>query len=105
MSWRQFEVFRVVGLRSGSAVDLAIVLQDDTVSHLSTRIVAPLIPIEASLQADRATPAVDVMGTPYMIAVHLMTTIPTRNLGNFVTKIEDRERQIKNAIDLMFFGV
>ena len=105
MKWRQFEVYRVVGLRAGSAVDLAMVLQDDTLSHLSTRVVAPLIPVEGGMDADRATPAVDVIDGRYIVAVHLMTTVPTRNLGNFVVAIDDGERHIKNAIDLVFFGV
>jgi toxin CcdB len=105
VKWRQFEVYRVIGLRSGSAVDLAIVLQDDTLSHLSTRVVAPLIPVEDDMDADRATPAVDVVDGRYIVAVHLVTTVPTRNLGNFVVTIDDRERHIKNAIDFLFFGV
>ena len=105
MKWRQFEVYRVIGLRAGSALDLAMVLQDDTLSHLSTRVVAPLIPAEPDMDADRVTPAVDVIDGRYIVAVHLMTTVPTRNLGNFVVTIDDQERHIKNAIDLLFFGV
>jgi hypothetical protein len=105
VSWLQFEVFRVIGLRSGSAVDLAVVLQDNTLSHLSTRIVAPLIPVEGELATDRATPIVDVTGNEYAVAVHLMTTVPTRNLGKLVARLVDNERQLKSALDLVFFGV
>ena len=105
VSGQQFDIFRVVGLRSGSAVDLAMVLQDDALAHLSTRVVAPLILADRERAADRATPSIEIMGVRYIVAVHLMTTVPNRNLGNFVMRIEDRERHIKNAIDLVFFGV
>ena len=102
---RQFDVYRVIGLRAGSAVDLAVVLQDDTLSHTSTRVVAPLIPVPRDFGFDRATPAADVDGVHYMIAVHLVTTVASRNLGALVASLKNHDRAIKNAIDLVFFGV
>ena len=102
---RQFDVCRVVGLRSGSAVDLAVVVQDETLSHLSTRVVAPLIPVDNDFVVERATPVAEIDGVRYLMATYLMTTIPLRNLGNIVASFKDREREIKNAIDLVFFGV
>jgi hypothetical protein len=44
-------------------------------------------------------------GARYLIAVHLVTTIPLRNLGAHVATLKSRERAIKNAIDMVFFGV
>lgn len=101
----QFGVYRVARLRAGSAVDLAVVLQDDTVAYLTTRIVAPLIEIGAEAEADKMTPAVEIGDTRYVIATHLATTIPVRNLGTLVANLEDHDRAIRNAIDLVFFGV
>ena len=105
MTARQFDVCRVIGLRSGSAVDLAVVLQEDTLDHLSTRVVAPLVQIDDDVAVDRTTPAVELDGARYLIAVHLVTTIPLRNLGAHVATLEGHERAIKNAIDMVFFGV
>jgi toxin CcdB len=102
---RQFNVYRVKGLKTDSAVDLAVVLQDDTLSHLSTRVVGPLIPIPKGLEVERATPAVSIDGVRYMVAVHLVTTIPSRNLGTLVASLADHDRELKNAIDMVFFGV
>jgi hypothetical protein len=102
---RQFEVYRVKGLRAGSAVDLAVILQDDTLSYLSTRVVAPLVPVPTDFTVDRATPAFDIDGVRYMAAVHLVTTIPMRNLGTLVTSLANRDHDLKNAIDMIFFGV
>jgi toxin CcdB len=101
----RFGVYRVTGLRVGSAVDLAVVLQDDTVAHLTTRVVAPLIEIGADAETEKMTPAVEIGDTRYMIATHLLTTIPVRSLGTLVANLEDHDRAIKNAIHLLFFGV
>jgi hypothetical protein len=102
---RQFDVCRVTGLRAGSTVDLAVILQDDTLSYLATRIVAPLVPSNAIDPVERATVAVEVDGAHYTIAMHLMMTIPVRNLGNVVQSLSREERALKNAIDTVFFGV
>jgi hypothetical protein len=101
----QFSVYRVKGLKADSAVDLAVVLQDDTLSHLSTRVIAPLIPIPKGLEVERVTPAVFIDSVRYMVAMHLLTTIPVRNLGTLVASLADQERELKNAIDAVFFGV
>lgn len=105
MNARQFDICRVIGLRAGSAVDFAVVLQDDTLSHLAIRIVAPLIAVEGEFDVERTTPVVEIDATRYIVAVHLLATVPVRNLGTFVGSLKDREREIKNALDLLFFGV
>lgn len=102
---KQFDVCRVLGLRAGSPVELAVVMQDDALSHLATRIVAPLVPVDPGLTVDRVTPTVAVEGVQYAVAVHLLMTIPVRNLGARVASIEGNERVLKAAIDMVFFGV
>jgi hypothetical protein len=84
---------------------MAVVLQDDALSHLDTRVVAPLIPVSADRQVDRATPQVEIDGLPYAVAIHLMTTISKRNLGALVARLDAHERALKNALDFVFFGV
>ncbi len=105
MTALQFEVYRVTGLRGGSAVDLAVVLQEDALSHLSTRVVAPLIDIGEDAVAERMTPVVEIGGHRYLVATHLLTTIPARNLNTLVASLANHERAIKNSIDTVFFGV
>ncbi len=92
-------------MRSGSPVDLAVVLQDDTLSPLATRIIAPVIQVDDEFDVDRTTLAADIGGVRYMIAVHLLTTVPRRNLGTVVATVKHMEHQLKNAIDMAFFGV
>ncbi len=105
MSPEQFDICRVFGLRSGSPVDLAVVLQDETLSHLVTRIIAPVVQVDEEFDVDRTTLAADIHGVRYMIAVHLLTTIPRRNLGGVVATVKHMERQLKSAIDMAFFGI
>jgi toxin CcdB len=94
----------VVGLRAGSAVDLAVVLQDDQLADLATRVVAPMIAIQDH-DVERATVAVHVEGIRYVVALHLLTTVPTRNLGRPIANLREYEHAIKNAVDMVFFGI
>lgn len=105
MTVQQFDVCRVVGLRSGSPVDLAVILQDDTLDHLATRIIAPAIQVDEEFNVDRTTLALDLHGVRYIVAVHLLTTIPRRNLGTVIATIKHMELELKNAIDMAFFGI
>jgi hypothetical protein len=102
---RQFDVCRIAGLRRESPVDLAVVLQDDTLSHLGTRVVAPLVIAGPEAPIDRATPTTTIDTARYVIAIHLLTTVPLRNLSTFVVSLTPQEREIKAAIDLVFSGV
>jgi toxin CcdB len=101
----QYDVHRVVGLRAETVVDLAVVLQDDSLDHLSTRVVAPLVQIDDEAFIDRTTPVVEIHGARYLVAIHLVATIPLRSLGAQVASLRTHERAIKNAIDTLFFGV
>ena len=80
-------------------------MQDDTLSHLATRVVAPLVPVANGFVVDRTTPRVEIEGVRYAVAVHLLMTIPARNLGTRVASLEDHDRTLKGAIDMVFFGV
>ena len=101
----QFDVCPVIGLRSGSAVDLAVVLQDDQLSEMTTRVVAPLIAVGDTYMVDRVTPVVEIEGTRHLVAIHLLTTLPLRSLGRPISNLRDHERALKNAIDTLLFGV
>jgi hypothetical protein len=46
-----------------------------------------------------------IEGVRYIVAMHLLTTVPTRNLGRAIASLKEHERAIRNAIDLVFFGV
>jgi hypothetical protein len=104
VSIRQFDICRVTGQRAGAPVELAVVLQHNTSSDLTTRVVAPLIEVGERHRVGQATPAVEVHGKTYLMAAHMMATVPTRNLEVIAT-IADQEMALKNAIDFLFFGI
>lgn len=101
----QYDVCLVTGLTIDSAVDLAVVLQDDKLATLTTRVVAPLVPVDERYRIDRTTPMVELQGIRYAVAVHLLSTLPRRNLGPTIATLREHERTLKNAIDAVFFGV
>jgi hypothetical protein len=68
-------------------------------------VVAPLIQIDERANIDRTTPIVEVRGVRYLVAVHLMATIPLRSLGTHVATLQTHERMLKNAINTVFIGV
>jgi hypothetical protein len=102
---RQYDVCRITGLRAESPVDLAVILQDDTLSELATRIIAPLVPVGDRYRVNRATPVVELDGVRYIVAVHLLTSVPLRYLGHVVSSLSEQERQLKGALDAVFLGV
>lgn len=105
MSPRQYDVCRVSSPRSGGAVDLAVILQDDGLADLPTRLVAPLIPIDDRYDLDRVTVPVTIDDVRYAIAVHLLATLPLRAIRHKIAEIPALERPLKAAIDRVFFGV
>jgi hypothetical protein len=102
---RQYDVCRITGLRAEGPVDLAVILQDETLSDLATRITAPLVPVAEHYRVDRATPVVELDGVHYVVAMHVLTTILLRNLGQVMSNLGEQERQLKDAIDAVFLGV
>jgi hypothetical protein len=102
---RQFEVRRMTGLRPDSAVELAVVMQDDTLSHLTTRVVAPLVPVFRDVEIERSTPIVEINGRRYAVAMHLLTTVPVRQLGAMIGSLQHDDRKLMNALDMVFSGI
>ena len=105
MKPRQFEVYRVKGLRAEGPIDLVVILQSDLLDHLTTRVVAPLIPVTEGYLIDRVVPEVEIEGIRYAVAMHLIATLAERNLATMVGKLNASEIVLKNAIDMVFFGV
>lgn len=84
---------------------LAVVLQHDILSDLSTRVVAPLIDAEeVGFDKRRVMPSVSIAGEEYAIAVHLCATVPARALGDPIASIAGEQAAIKNALYLLFLG-
>lgn len=101
---RQFDVCEVIGgTRNG--VELAVILQDEGLSRLSTRIVAPVIFIDGVPPIERGTVAVELDGLSYLVPVHLLMSVRARGIGRPIGSLSGYEAALKNALDVVFFGV
>jgi CcdB protein len=95
---RQFDVCR------GKSGGLLLVLQHDAVDALDTRIVAPLVKNEGRKMIGRARLLVELEGNEYVLQLDRLAAIDARHLGLVVASLVSRQDEIKNGIDLLFFG-
>lgn len=96
----QFDVHRLPG--DSFVVDC----QSDSLSHLTTRVVAPLMPCAgAPAPTTRLHPVILFKGEPFLLATHLLTALPTRDLGRTIASLTAEEYVIKNALDMLLSGV
>lgn len=95
----QYDVHR---LPDGS---LVVDLQSDTVAT-TTRLVAPLIPREASsAPLGGAEPVVDFNGSPHVLYVTLTTAVLKGVLSTIVGNLSAEEYKILRAVDMVFTGI
>jgi toxin CcdB len=77
-------------------------LQHDLLDHLPTRVVAPLLPPDrAGMPVRDLHPAALVDGTPHIVAVHLLTAVPRRELGPAVGSLDSEHDRLLRALDVL----
>ncbi len=80
-------------------------IQADLLSHLNTRIVVPLIPLEvAPTPADTLNPVFDIDGTAVSMVTQFMATVPTKLLKTKLLSLVDQREEITAAIDFLVQG-
>ena len=95
--------YDVVKLRNGP---LVIVLQDDRVSGIVTRIVAPLVPVsDTGIQPRNLCPVVNVDGNVMVCLTQSMAALPLRDLEFVQFNLSHRREEFIRALDLLFTGV
>lgn len=97
---RQFDVLR---LGDGT---LVVVLQDDMHERLSSRVVAPLVPLgEAKHQPKGLCPTVTLDDERHAIFLPTMASLPIGTLGPATASLADQREAIVRGLDLLFNGV
>lgn len=95
----RFDVYRLVD--SGLVLDL----QADLLSDLTTRVVAPLLPLDGSLKpASNLNPIFDVDGQKHLLGIQFLAAIPNRELHNYVCSLSNDEQRVLKSIDMLFSG-
>ena len=80
-------------------------LQADLHGHFSTRVVAPLLPLEdVPHYASALNPVFDIEGNPVVMATQGMAAVPAQILKQAVATLASRRAEIVAAVDLLFQG-
>jgi toxin CcdB len=97
----QFDVHR-----NSFGEGLLLDCQSDLLSHLTPRLVTPLLPAsDVPAPLPRLNPVFEVNGAAYMMVTDYAGAIDARDLGPVVASLVERDREIMNALDLLISGV
>ena len=95
--------FDVVRMRNGQ---LGVVLQDDRLDSIATRVVAPLLSLEAAgIQPRHLCPAFEVDGVTMVCLTPSLAAVSLRDLLNVEFSLETYREDFIRALDLLFTGV
>lgn len=80
-------------------------VQADLLSHLNTRVVVPLLPLDrAPKPADTLNPTVNIEGQAFSMVTQFMAAVPAQLLKEPLLTLEPRRQEITAALDLLFQG-
>ncbi len=98
----QFDIYK----GTGEGCDFLLNLQDEMLSDLSTRVVAPLATLDSVGSPMRTlNPQISLGGEQYILLTHLMAAIPASSLGRPVGSAALQRNEIIASIDLLFTGI
>jgi toxin CcdB len=80
-------------------------VQTDLIDHLRTRVVVPLLPVATTPPPVRKlNPTFEIGGHKFVMATHLIATVPTAELGDSRINLVKHHDQIVGALDMLFQG-
>lgn len=80
-------------------------VQAGALSHLNTRLVIPLLPLDvAPKPAKTLNPLFDIDGTTYSMVTQFMAAMPVTALRDAIFSVENRRDDIVAATDLLLQG-
>ena len=95
----RFDVYRTAS--GGLVVDV----QSDILPEIGTRVVVPLIPKASVPPAlPRLHPVLKFENEQFVMATHLMASLPRRAMGSRVGSVTSHYDEIVSAIDMVFNG-
>ncbi len=97
----RFDVYRIEGL-SYYVIDL----QAELLCDLSTRVVVPLVKLEAMGReaAARLRPRLRIGGADWIMNTPELAALPCAKLGDRVANLEDQRDVIVDAVDFLMQG-
>ncbi len=80
-------------------------IQADAMSHFNTRVVIPLLPLEAAPAPARIlNPLFDIDGRQHVMATQYLAAVPAKLLKNAIFHADGRREEIVAAVDLLLQG-
>jgi toxin CcdB len=80
-------------------------VQADILQPLNTRVVVPLVPLDAAPKpAKTLNPVFDIGGKPHAMVTQYIAAIPDRELQNPAYSLQPQHDDIVAAIDFLFHG-
>jgi toxin CcdB len=79
--------------------------QADLLSHLGTRVVVPLLPLDGVPRASRLNPVFRIGQDDVLMSPQLIFAIPRERLAAPVASLADEHSTIMNAINMLLAGI
>ncbi|MFL4472284.1 CcdB family protein [Tateyamaria armeniaca] len=80
-------------------------VQSDLIDVLTTRVVVPLMPLDAApTPARRLNPVFDIDGTQVVMVTQFLATVPTSILTDRHSSLAHAQDEITTALDMVFTG-
>ncbi len=97
----RFEVFS-----GGGDTGLLLDCQSNTLSHLNTRFVVPLMPPGiAPIAGRKLNPHFTVDGRDYVMVTQFAGAVSVRSMGDMLVSLGDDDYRIIAALDMLLSGV
>ena len=97
----KYDIYKSVSAGSEYLLDL----QDEIIDNLSTRVVAPLVPVDdVPKRMKILNPIISVAGTEYLLMTHLLAAIPASTLKIKVGSVLTQRDEIIASLDFLFTG-
>lgn len=103
----QFDVYRNPNPASAKTIPYLLDVQSDLLSHLITRVVAPLslLDVVSGKTARQLNPVFEIAGERFVLLIQEMAGVPIKPLGKAVANLQEKRADILAALDVVFSGV
>jgi toxin CcdB len=102
---RQFDIVENGNSDSQRQVPYLLVLQAPLFDELTTRVVAPLIPVKVfGIPLAHLTPVISVADESFVVSMAEIAGVPLAALGPKIDSVLDSRPDIISALDFLFTG-
>lgn len=102
---QQFDIVKNANAGSKRHVPYLVILQDSLFDELTTRVVAPLIPLKAfGKPLAHLTPVISVADKSFVVSIAEIAGVPLTALGPKIDSVSKSRLEIISALDFLFTG-